>query len=613
MKSLQDLNNHSQTSLDLPDNRGSKVIFDRVFPLQPIDITGTISSTTISVSPSGNEIVDIINYSTAATRFRVRIITGGSPLLTGSTISFGTLPPNLTLTSASGVYTISGIKTVADWDYIKFFVWSLPANYYDSPLWYLDIAVIYYDSVLGEDVTVDWEAYDPRFYYIAKLTSQFTQYSNVGTLKKTTASISSSASLDCPGSRVYRFTSNMSASATMTVSGVVTQKINPMPLVATLNIFATEYNKFTYRGNASTQIILPPIEDFAVDSPIYSYVLVMDPAQGEIGTSTSASNSITLEGTRTSINSQLSNIYYYPTFGRTADSQFTFTYAKNGVTMFTRVFTLFYNALSGQPTLNYTYTTSGTWIPTLSEQKYSVIDLLLVGGGGAGRLADTPIQGVGIQYPYGESGGGAGQVVQITGLTPTTGLYNITIGNGGQTTGARGGTTSFNGVAATSYEALGGFGGTFTSRNNQIPQSVRGRGGANANNTKTGGLAGNGYGQPSNRAASYTGGGGGGSYTGVPQFNAPPYDGNGGPGVSVGATGAWGGAGGFPTVINWEDGLGNQQYAGGGRGNGPDGPLPGSTRYTGPGSGGIGAKWGTTLYDNIQGWAGIIKIKTRAR
>jgi hypothetical protein len=611
MKSLQDLNNHSKTSLDVTDSRGSKVVFNRVSPLQPLDIVSTISSTTISVSPGGNEIIDIINYSTAATRFRVRITTGGSPLLTGSTLSFGTLPSGLTLTTASGVYTISGIKTVADWNSIKNFVWSLPATYYNNPLWYLDVAIVYYDSILGEDVTVDWEVYDPRFYYIAKLTSQFTQYSNVGILKKTTASMSSSASLDCPGSRVYRFTSAMSATATMAASVDVTQRISPMPVVATLNILATEYNKFTYRGNAATQIILPAIEDFAIDSPIYSYVLVIDPAQGELGTSTTSGSSITLEGTRTSINSQLSNIYYYPTFGRTADSNFTFTYAKNGVTMFTKVFTMYYYALSGQPTNYYSYTSSGTWIPTLAEQKYSVIDLLLVGGGGAGVAADTPLTVAGVNQPYGESGGGAGQIVQITGITPTSGLYNIVVGSGGATSTSNGGTTSVVGVTATTYDAIGGYGASVTTRYNTIPQYTLGYGGNNGGGTKMGGRAYSNYGQPTNRSSSYTGGGGAGSNTDTPTYPNPPYNGNGQGGASVGATGAWGGAGGFPLNLTWNPSEGVLSLGGGGRGNGPDGPVSG-TRYTGPGSGGQGGRWGFTTYD-IKGFAGIVKIRTRAR
>lgn len=168
MQSLTDLNNFGNLTLDLPDDRPSGVVFNRMPPLQPYDIIGTINSTSNLVGP-GIDITEIINYQQANVRYRVRIVTGSSPLLTGSTISWASLPTGITLSQSGTTYTLSGIKTVAHWESVKEFLWTLPANYASFPNWYLDVAVLYYDSALGQERVVDWEVYDPRFYWIAQL------------------------------------------------------------------------------------------------------------------------------------------------------------------------------------------------------------------------------------------------------------------------------------------------------------------------------------------------------------------------------------------------------------------------------------------------------------
>ena len=168
MQSLTDLNNFGNLTLDLPDDRPSGVVFNRMPPLQPYDIIGTINSTSNLVGP-GIDITEIINYQQANVRYRVRIVTGSSPLLTGSTISWASLPTGITLAQSGTTYTLSGIKTIAHWEAVKEFLWTLPANYASFPNWYLDVAVLYYDSALGQERVVDWEVYDPRFYWIAQL------------------------------------------------------------------------------------------------------------------------------------------------------------------------------------------------------------------------------------------------------------------------------------------------------------------------------------------------------------------------------------------------------------------------------------------------------------
>ena len=80
MNSLSELNGFGATSLTVTDDRPSKVIFDRISPLRPLDQVYAITSTTVSVTP-GINILEVINYTTANVRYRVSINTSSSPLL----------------------------------------------------------------------------------------------------------------------------------------------------------------------------------------------------------------------------------------------------------------------------------------------------------------------------------------------------------------------------------------------------------------------------------------------------------------------------------------------------------------------------------------------------
>jgi len=231
MNSLQELNTFGQTSLDLPDERGSQVIFDRVAPLQPLDTTDQIVSTTVAVNP-GIEIVEIVNHATANVRYRVRIQTSGSPALTGSTVNWASIPSGLTLTTVGNTYTISGITTLAHWNAIKSFTWNLPANYASCPNWFLDVAVLYYDSARNEEMVVDWEVYDPDNYYIAKINSSSSLELTILKIKSSSASNSATASLIAQGSYARFADAALTASASISAVGTT----NPTNLNATFSL-----------------------------------------------------------------------------------------------------------------------------------------------------------------------------------------------------------------------------------------------------------------------------------------------------------------------------------------------------------------------------------------
>lgn len=274
MKSLTQLNTRGIQSFEFTDQRAPQVFFN---PLQPSDVIQTISTTAVNISPT-IEIIDIINPTEANIRFRVRIVTGSSPELTGSSLVFQTLPASLTLTTVGNTSTISGITTLADWDIVKDFVWILPSNFTTFPLWYLDIAILYYDGERDEEMVVDWEVYDPRFYFISKVTSTATVEciptapvivasavinsnaqvsSSINKVVSVSANLSSEVSVNAIGSKSvtnliaissvsakfrgdYRFTAALSATASlsciskvMTVTYAVTSTTTPISITLT--------------------------------------------------------------------------------------------------------------------------------------------------------------------------------------------------------------------------------------------------------------------------------------------------------------------------------------------------------------------------------------------
>jgi hypothetical protein len=301
MNSLQDLNSYSRTSLDIIDNRASKVNFSRQFPLQPLNDVRTITSITNQITTAGNDIIEIINYATANIRFRVSIKTGSSPQLTGSTITFDTLPTGLTLTSASDVYTITGISTVAQWNTVKQFTWTIPSNYASCPLWYLEVAVIYYDSARGKDVTVIWYVYDPRFFYISKMDSVVTVTAQATKIRQIVVLLSSQSTLTISLSKIQNMSANLSSASTVyclpfknvinlesrsTLSITPKYQFRPRPaLISNFNIVAynTTYidvptNVESYSLNTQANITGGPIITDALRDGTGAYTMTVVPS-----------------------------------------------------------------------------------------------------------------------------------------------------------------------------------------------------------------------------------------------------------------------------------------------------------------------------------------------
>lgn len=112
MNSIQDLNGFGNTSLSFTDNRDPQIIFDR-----PLPINQTISTNqadTHSV-PYGMDILEFIDPATLSTSYTIDVSS-----VPGGTITWDTIPSGCAvLNPLPGIYTITGINSVAIWNQVK--------------------------------------------------------------------------------------------------------------------------------------------------------------------------------------------------------------------------------------------------------------------------------------------------------------------------------------------------------------------------------------------------------------------------------------------------------------------------------------------------------------
>lgn len=486
MNSLQELNGFGSISLDVVDERPSGVIFDREAPLLPIDQILNINSTTPTVN-AGINIIEVINYSVANVRYRIKITTGGSPLLTGSSISWPSIPAGLSLNISGSTYTLSGINSPAIWNQIKSFTWNLPANYATRPLWFLEISIIYYSSQLGRDVSIDYLAFDQRFFYVSQLTSSFTSniigqdcrlfsanlvatintifepkllegiidtlncnfVINCNARLKPKDDLQSSFNLQCSIDRIFNFNILLNANCNVNCN-----------LTALLTNFI-DRNYFTNQENLIFAINTPQIESLDENA---NYAFSLDVTAGLGGFSSSPTvlpnANFFFRGSKSQINNILSQIRYYPAVGQTGNVSVLFHLTLDNVSQIYKTFNLNYNVGSYTTKLVYITSSSSNYRFNNEDLFYSNnCDLLLVGGGGAGRQLQSPSQP-----------GGGGEVLEFFNVGNLDFItYNVTIGQGGiwgidQGTG-RGNGTSTTFLNRTATFGYGGEGWTIVNGN----------------------------------------------------------------------------------------------------------------------------------------------------
>jgi hypothetical protein len=210
MNTLEQLNTRSASSFEFADSRPATVVFDRVRNLYVLDRVLDISSTSVTVTPN-IEIQEIVNYSTAAVEFVVTVND-----IPGATVSWDDLSDNLTLNQVGNTYTITGFESAQDWETAREFTWTLPVGYASDDLFWLDVAINYYDEELDETVTVNWAVYDPDHYYVAQLYANATVDTSAGKLINATANLEAEFNL-------IELSVFMDVTTTITATGEVIQ------------------------------------------------------------------------------------------------------------------------------------------------------------------------------------------------------------------------------------------------------------------------------------------------------------------------------------------------------------------------------------------------------
>jgi hypothetical protein len=479
MKSLADLNNYSAQSIEVQDDRPAGVRFDRP---EAQEQRITFSSLSFNSIPNGIEITEIINYVISEPKIIFNIISPLSNPLTGSTLSWNALPDGVTLTTVGQIYTLSGINSVDIWNIVKNPNWTIPADFASKTPWYLEVTISYFDQELFNIQSRSYEVFDPRYTYDSLMKAISSLSFNISRIRNFQSNLSSNSSLIANSFDVKMdaFTSlsaiaadvivaqaNIQASAALSVETTVT------PAIST-NINLTR----TYIANKENQIFsanTPQITDLR--SGTYSVTLTSP--NGEFGTTlNSSTTSLTLTGTKETINAAIAGIYFYPNAGYLGNTTVVWQQSRNGISYITKTLNVNY-AGNNLQVKQYTYLTPGsfTFTPTFVEKKYLQVQWLVVGGGGP---ASSLI------------GGNAGKYTNGINLTPLN-SYSVTVGNpassssiisGGSSLGTGGAGTSnplSQQITVTAGQLVGGAFWVPSSAANTVVFS-KGNGGANANN-----------------------------------------------------------------------------------------------------------------------------------
>lgn len=540
MNSLEQLNDHSRTSVTVTDQRPAGVIFDRSKPTIDFDFVAEITYDGFPyyIEFDMVSIEEIPNWETAQCYYQVEVFSDEPDLINDTGIFFDivqggvTQQPPLAVTVQdntdqlplpNAVIKVEYFKTKQEW--IEFgqgnFQWIQPSiNQLNTALLYFArVSLNWTDVETNSQQRIRWEIYDPEFYYDINMESEFTLIGNFNQTKSIVSNmISSFAFTSGSTGRKEAFANLVSTSTFVALS-------QNIALVAVFNLTSgsvvttniTNMGDRQYDGNTSNKLFDPNTFDNPVvdnPDPTAAITIALFSPDGEFGTSTSASTTYSFTGTTAQINANWGNIVFYPNKDVSANISFTYTQSVGAVTLINRAFSLFNRGMGGaQSEKTYNFLFSQTWFPTVEERKYSRMSFAISAGGGGGAAnstwdRDNVERGL-VSYLSGGGGGSAGQLVLLTNQDILNSSYNITIGQGGQGApfgnnfGDNAGDSIFNNVVA-----KGGRGGR------SFPGIVPTKTGADSN--YIGGFSG-GFGPSEGQSGPFKGGGGAG--TGGPGFD----------------------------------------------------------------------------------------------
>lgn len=609
MSTLKDLNDFSDGTVSFTENRPSFVYYN--FP-NATDLTDQPISTQSFTLQRTIDIVEIVKPSLALVVFEVDV-----SALSGTTVSFGSLPSGVTVTNVGGVYTVSGITSVSDWEAVRSPTITLPSADHQGAFSYTCKILATIDGVRE---TKQWTV--GTFKTIAELSAtsslSFTPDSLIKgaechmisaiTITDFTYELAILArfSVDVTATRLKEFTTpNLSIVSTLTESNQFNSLSNLTYDSNIANGYYDESSGVFYGGVFSgvswndTRSTYQHRVDFTV-----SHGYITNPDDPNFGTADFANSNLNLSNTtfmvsnvQSELTEAIQKIQYWPDYNYTGDVTLRIQTYYNSIPVDDFKTPITHNTAGQISTNTRTFSAVGTVTHTVPVEEflYGDFSVLLVGGGGGG---------------INQSGGGGGEVLT---QNPTTTIasninsrdFSITVGNGGGSREISGGSIGTNGVtffaytggatSAFGYTANGGTGGKYfyhlqgTTGNHTTTWDHRG--GTSGNNNVgysaypiSGTLGGQ------QNVSSLGGGGGGAGGAATNQF------GLGGPGLSPsGFTGTFGAGG---------NGYGQNPYTG------SKSPGYDPTNYGEGGS--FGFRNGGTLAPS-SGFQGLVQLKVEPK
>ena len=120
MATLQELNTFANGTVTFTDSRPSDVIFN--FPTA-VNLTDQSITTQTFTLQRTIDIIEIIQPTQTLITFEIDV-----SAISGTTVAFGSLPAGVTVTSSGGVFTVSGIDSVSDWEAVRAPTITLPRS-----------------------------------------------------------------------------------------------------------------------------------------------------------------------------------------------------------------------------------------------------------------------------------------------------------------------------------------------------------------------------------------------------------------------------------------------------------------------------------------------------
>jgi len=422
MGSLSDLNDYSTEIVDFVDNRNAGPRFNFDDPQD--DLTRITDTGTIDLYRDQLEIIDVIRADEANLQFIVDV-----SAVPGTVVNFPDLYVDL-VNNVNGVYTLSYITSVADWNAIKESTITIDPDYQGSFIY--DVTLKWYDGTTIQ--TLEWRV--GEFVPVSLLANNF----DLGIDYLVTSQLESEMTT------IFGFDARFEDVQIITVSSLTADGIAvdfaDVDLTTTttfeLYSFMTSVNDLNYVGNIQNENKFPAGRNYVVnpDPSRFNFstaTLILTIEDGEwwfgdqtqfVKDNTDPNPVITLSGTLSEINTEIANLVFLPDYNYSQSLKVLFELkdAFNN-TVETDFFRLRYSGAgtitTDQRSIDNDYmVTSGVndYYPTEEQKKYGALDVILVAGGGSGQTHGASFRSNPSSFDVGRGGGSGGGALEKTNI-----------------------------------------------------------------------------------------------------------------------------------------------------------------------------------------------------